>query len=151
MRQTISFVIAEALLPEDGLNLLHGVLPGGVELKELPHHGGFGFVNKQPAVILYIAKQPTVAQNHAVLDGLLVTEFHAAGELPKLFLGNGGHNGQAQFRISFQCEDIVVLEKYAHTALQQLPRKPDGIQGVTGKPKDPRRCSPGHRSSSDSA
>ena len=65
-----------------------------------------------------------------------MTEFHAAGELPKLFLGNGGHNGQAQFRISLQCEDIVVLEKYAHTALQQLPGKANGIQGVTGKPGD---------------
>lgn len=134
MGRVVAAVVAVVLLPEAGFNLLHAVAAAGVELEQLPNHGSFRFVNDQHAAIFHISENSAVAQNHPGFDGLLMTEFDTAGKLLQFVLGNGGHNGQAKFRIFVQDVDVVVLEEYPNPIAEQLPGKLDGIQGVPGKP-----------------
>ena len=129
-------VVAVALFPEAGLDLLHGVVPGGVEGEQLPYHGSLGLVDDQPSAVLPVAEDPAVAQHHAVFDGLLMAEFHTAGELAQLVLGDAGHDGQPQLAVLVQRVDVVVLEKSPHPGGEQPPGVLDGVQGVAGKAGD---------------
>ena len=93
----------------------------------------YGDNNDKAAIFFGISKNPAVAQNDLVPDGLLMTEFHTGTELSQFILGDGGHDGQAKFGIFIQGVDIVVLEENTHTVTQQLAGILDGIQGITGK------------------
>ena len=129
-------VVAVALLVEERLNLLHGVFPGGVQLEEPPDHGGLLLVDDQSPVVLGVAEDPVVSQDHVVLDGLLMAEFDTAAELAQLILSDAGHDGQPQLRVLVEGVDVVVLEEHAHPGGQQLPGVLDGVQGVSGKAGD---------------
>ena len=132
----VAVEVSIAFFPEQRLDLLHGVLVGGVEFKQLSDHGGLGLVDDQPFLILSVAKNPTVAQNHILLDGLLMPELHTGGQLAKLVLRDGGHDRQAKLGVFIQRIDIVVLEKDADTIAQKLPGVLDGVQCVSGKTGD---------------
>ena len=132
----LAIVVAVALFPEEVFQLLHGILVGGVQLEQFPHHHCLFLVDDQPPVALCIAENAAVAQHHALFDGLLMAEFHAGGELAQLVLGYGGHDGQAQFRILVQRIDVVVLEKDAHARGEELAGVLDGVQRVAGEAGD---------------
>ncbi len=129
-------VIAVAPVPEQRLDLLHAVIAGGVELEQLPHHRRLVLVDGQPPAVFHIAEDPAVAQHHVFFNGLGVAELHPAGQLAQLVLGDAGHNGQPEFGILVKGVDIVVLEKHAHSGVQQLPGILDGVQCVAGKAGD---------------
>ena len=95
MGDLFAVVVAVALLPEESLDLLHGVLPRGVQLEKLPHHRGLLIINDQPATVLAVAENAAVAQYHTFLDGLSVAELYPAGKLAQFVLGDSGHDGQA--------------------------------------------------------
>ena len=84
MSDSVAVVVAVTLFPEDLLDLLHGVVAGGVELKQFPHHGRFVLIDDQTPVILLVSEDAAVAENDVLLDGLLMTEFHTGGELAQL-------------------------------------------------------------------
>ena len=123
-------------LPEQCLQLLHGVLPSGIPLKELPHHRGLILVNHQPPFVLLIAKNPAVAQHHTVLDGLLVSKPHPAAELTQLVLGNARHDGQTQLTVLVQCVDVIVLKKHSHSCREEAAGVLNRIQGISCKSGD---------------
>ena len=133
MGDLLAVVVAVAFFPEEVFQLLHGILVGGVQLKQLPHHHRLFLVDDQPPVALCIAENAAVAQHHTLFDGLLMAEFHAGGELAQLVLGDGGHDGQAQLRILVECIDVVVLEKDAHARGEELPGVLDRVQRVAGE------------------
>ena len=91
------------------------------------------FINDQFAVIFGITKHAAIAQDDSVLDGLLVTKLYTAAKLTELILGDRGHNGQSKLRIFIQSVDIIILEEYSDTGVEQIAGKLDGVQGVTGK------------------
>ena len=95
-----------------------------------------GFIDDKAAIVFGVTKNSGVAQNNALLDSLLVAEFDTGAELSQLVLGDGGHDGKAQFRVLVQGVDIVVLEEYANPAGQQLTGELDGIQSVSGEAGD---------------
>ena len=136
MGDLLAIKVAVALFPEEGFDLLHGVLIGGVQLKQLSYHGSLLLVNDKAAVLLAVAEDAAVAQHHIILDGLLMAEFHAAAELTQLILRDRGHDGQPQLGVLVKGVDIVVLEEYAHATAKKLPRKLDGVQCITCKTGD---------------
>ena len=79
VRQLFAVVVPVALRPEAVLQLFQAVLSGGIELEQLPHHGGLLRVDDQPALVLAVAEDAAVAQHHPVFDGLLMTKLHPAG------------------------------------------------------------------------
>ena len=46
------------------------VLSGVPFFKKLPHHGRFGFIDDQLALVFVIAENAAVAQHHTLFDGL---------------------------------------------------------------------------------
>ena len=46
------------------------VLSGVPFFKKLPHHGRFGFIDDQLALVFVIAEDAAVAQHHTLFDGL---------------------------------------------------------------------------------
>ena len=132
----LAIVVAVALVPEQGLNLLHGVVPGGVQLEQLPYHGGLALVDHQPSPVLDVAEDAAVAQHHTLLDGLSVSELDPAGEFSQLILGDTGHDGQPQLAVLVEGVDVVVLEEHPHPGVEQFPRVEDGVQGVPGETGD---------------
>ena len=129
----VAVVIAITFFPENLLDLLHGVFAGGVELKQFTHHLSFFIVNDQALVVLLIAEDAAVAEDDVLLDGLLMAEFHAGGQLAKFILGDGGHDREPQLRVLVQGVDVVVLEEYADAVIQQFACVLDGVQRVSGK------------------
>ena len=83
MGQAVPPGIPVSLLIEDLLDLLHGVLVGGVELEDPPHHGGGLRVDHQLAVLLLVAPDP-VAQDVALLNALGVAPLYPFADLPAL-------------------------------------------------------------------
>ncbi len=98
--------------------------------------GGLGFIDDKAAIVFGVTKNSGVAQNNALLDGLLVAKFDTGTEFPQLVLGDGGHDGKPQLRILVQGVDIVILEEYANPAGQQLAGELNGIQSVSGEAGD---------------
>jgi len=86
--------------------------------------------------VLLVAENAVVAQNHILLNGLLVTKFHTAGKLSQLLLSNRGHDGQPKLRILVEGVDVVVLKEYAYATTQKLTGVLNGIQGVAGETGD---------------
>ena len=129
-------VVAVAPLPEQGLDLLHAVFSGGVQLEQRPNHGRLLLVDDQPPAVLDVAEDAAVAQHHVFLDGLGVAEFDAAGELAQLVLGDAGHDGQAELAVLVEGIDVVVLKEHPHPGAEQLPCVEDGVQGVAGEAGD---------------
>ena len=132
----LAVVVTVSLFPEQGFQLLHGVFVGGIQLKQLPHHHGLLLVDDQASVILDVAEDAAVTQHHVLLDRLLMPKFHTGGQLSQLVLRNGGHDGQAKFRVLVKGVDVVVLEKDADSRIQQLSGILDGVQRITGKTGD---------------
>ena len=136
MGDFLAVMIAVPLFPKQRLQLLHGVFTGSIALKQFPHHGGLLLVDHQPAAVLPITKDPAVAQHHTLLDGLLMTKLHTAGQLAQLILGDAGHDGQPQLAVLIQGVDVVILEKHPYPGGQQSAGILDGIQGISGKTSD---------------
>ena len=132
----VATVVPVAFLPKEVFNSLHGVAAGCVHLKKLPYHHRFFFIDDQPAFVLSVAKDAAAAQHHTVLDSLLMAEFHTAGELAKLVLGDGGHDGKTKLGVLVQGVDVVVLEEHGNTCAEKIAGVLDGVQGVTGKTGD---------------
>ena len=77
-----------------------------------------------------------IAQYHPVFDGLLVPEFHTAGQLAHLVLRNARHDGQAGLAVLVQRIDVVILKKHRHPVREQLPRVADAVQRVSRKTRN---------------
>ena len=107
--------VAVALVPKERLKLLHAVLVGGVELKELAYHRSLLLVDDKALVVLTVAEDAAVAEYHAGLYRLLMAEFHAARELPELVLRYRRHYREAQLAVLVERVDVVVLEEHAHS------------------------------------
>ena len=136
MGDPVAVQVPIAFLPKEVLDLLHAVLPCSIELKQFPHHRGLRFVDHQALVVLFIAEDAAVAQHNLRFDGLLMAEFHAAGKLAQLVLGDARHDRQAQLRILVQRIDVVVLKENRYAVAQQLAGILYGIQRVAGKARD---------------
>jgi len=132
----VAVVVAVALLVEQGLQLLHAVLTRGIQAEQIPYHGCLGLADDQPLILLLVAEDAAVAQHHVGFDGLLMPEFDTRGQLAKLVLGDGGHDGEAKLGALVQSIDVVVLEEYAHVVAQKLSRVLEGVQRVTGETGD---------------
>ena len=129
----VAVMVAVALIPEDRLDLLHGVLSASIQLEQFPDHLCLLLIDGQPPAVFHIAEDTAVTQNHLVLDGLLMTKLDTAGKLAQLVLCDRGHNRQPELRIFVQGVDIVILKKHAYTAAEKLTGVLDGVQCVSCK------------------
>ena len=59
-----------------------------------------------------------------------MAELDTAGKLAQFVLRNGGHDGKPKFRVLVQGFDVVILEEYRNTNIQQVTGVLDGIQCV---------------------
>ena len=111
MGELVASGVAVALVPEELLQLLHAVVPGGIELEEGPDHLRLGLVDHKSPAVLAVAEDAAVAQDDTLPDGLLVAKADAAGELAQLILGDGGHDSKPQLSVLVQRIDVVILEE----------------------------------------
>ena len=116
--------------------MFHAVFVGRVQLEQLAYHGRLGFVNDEPLVFLAVAENASVAEDNTVLDGLLMTELDAAGQLAQLVLCDAGHDGEAQLGVLVKSVDVVVLEEYADPGREKLARVADAVERVSRKSRD---------------
>ena len=132
----LAVVVTVSLFPEQCFKLFHGVFIGGIQFKQLPNHHSLIFIYNQTAIIFDISKDTAVAQHYILLDGLLMPKFHTGGQLAEFILCDGGHDGQAKFRVLIKGIDVVVLEKNADSRIQQLSGILDGVQRIASKTGD---------------
>ena len=136
MGDFFAVVVAVALFPEQVFDLFHAVMVGGVQCKQLAHHGSFGFVNDKALAVLSVAENTAVAENNVVFDCLLMAKFNAARQLTQFILRDAGHDGEAQLGILVERVDVVVLEENADAGGKQLARVADAVERVAGKTRD---------------
>lgn len=80
-----------------------------------------------------IIAQHTSPEYNALLHLSLLTPFDPLRGPSAFFLGNGGHDGQPQLRITVQSVDVVIHKDNAHTQLLQLTGIGDAVQCISGE------------------
>ena len=130
MGDFLSIVVAVALFPKDGLQMLHTEPAGGVQMEELTHYGSFILINNQLPAVLVIAEDSAVPQNNSVFNGLSEPELYPFGQLAQLALS------QAELRVPVCGVDVAALEVDSCPHLAELTGILNGIQSVSGKAGD---------------
>ena len=77
VRELVTARVANALVVEVGLKVLHTVLAGGIQLEQLLDYLCLFLVNIQPLVCFAVAEDVTVAEHYSVLDRLVMSPLNA--------------------------------------------------------------------------